>query len=142
MEAKLKSGLVVAGLLAVILVTLVMVIRQVRGPVHPQERVDWVCEGCEHFFTAPYTPENSVCPLCGGESVKTYIFYDADAGELFEFFRERPIDPEEPDRGELVKVPGGNWMRPDPGAEARYGFPVRPERTGDIRYAPPGSEYR
>ncbi len=135
---------VIIVLVAVIIVSLVVVVRHVTsGRSGPgEDMVDWVCEECEHFFVAPFTMGNLDCPECRGEAVKTYLFYDKATGELVELFREKPADPEREDGEILLKTPGGVWMREDRRIIEEYGWPVRVERPDDLEYAPPGSEHR
>ncbi len=134
------------GLLAVILIAGYFVVRQVTPTRYRPPDVDWVCEECDHMFVAPVQWEPRSCTRCPGEAVRTYIYYDMSTGELVELYREKPLPGGDPammgPEDRLVKVPGGEWMRVDYRLEAEFGFPVRVSNPENLRYAPPGSDYR
>ena len=135
----------IIGLLAVIVIAGYFVVRQITPTRYRPPDVDWACEECDHMFTAPVQWETRDCPVCPGEAVRTYIYYDTASGELIELYREKPhpdAGPEMLPEDRLVKEPGGEWRELDFRIETEYGFPVRVERPEDLRYAPPASEYR
>lgn len=146
MNSKGQGKGAIVGLLAVIVVAGYFIARQATPTRYRPPDVDWACEECDHMFTAPVQWETRDCPRCPGEAVRTYIYYDTAAGELIELYREKPApdaDPEMPGpEDRLVKVPGGEWRPVDYRIEAEYGFPVRVDNPEDLRYAPPGSEFR
>ena len=141
-----KNTVKMVVLLVVIAVALAFVIKAAIPTRYRPPDVDWACESCDHLFVARSYPHPGTCPRrgCGGEVVRTYIYYDTSTGELVEVYRDRPgisDDPMEPG-SRLVKVPGGEWGEFDYRIEVESGFPVPVKRPQDLKYAPPGSEYR
>jgi hypothetical protein len=136
----------IVGLLIVIVIAGFFIYKQLAPTRYTPPDVDWVCEECDYMFSAPAQWETRECPTCGGEAVRTYIYYDTETEELVEVYREKPApgadEMMDPMESRLVKVPGGEWHAFDLDAEAMTGFPVRVENPENLRYAPPGSEYR
>lgn len=146
MNSKGQGKGAIVGLLAVIIIAGYFIVKQITPTRYRPPDVDWACEQCDHMFTAPAQWETRECPRCPGEAVRAYVYYDTAAGELIELYREKPLPDADPEmmgpEDRLVKVPGGEWERVDYSVEAEYGFPVRVDNPEDLRYAPPGSEYR
>ncbi len=145
MNCKGQGKGAIIGLVAVIVIAGYFVIRQISPQRYTPPNADWACEECDHRFVAPIQIEPRECPRCPGEAVRTYMYYDTARNELIELYREKPHPDAHPEMIEedlVVKVPGGEWMEPDPRIEAEYGFPVPVENPEDLQYAPPGSEYR
>lgn len=139
-----------AGLIVVIVLAGFFIARQSgvgTGPRVPQ--ADWACEECDHRFTDAIRLEPRECPVCGGEAVRSYMFYNEETGELVEVYRAKPdpdVDLEAMDLPAeaflLVKKPGEEWREPDERMEIEFGIPVRVEDARHLRPAPPGSRYR
>ena len=137
----------IVGLLVIIVLAGFFIVRQIIPTKSRPLDVDWACEQCDHMFTAPEQLDNRDCPQCGGEAVRSYIYYDTAKGELVELYREKTMPGLDPDmligqEHRLIKVPGGEWMRIDYNIQFQYGFPVRVANPEALEYAPPGSEHR
>jgi hypothetical protein len=150
MNSKGKTKGTIASLLAVILISAYFIYKQQSPARYTPRGADWACEECGLLFTAPAIQGVRKCPECGGEAVRTYIYYNSGTDELIEVYREKYVKPADLPPGDeadtmerLIKEPGGKWHRPDIKAEAeRGGLPVDVDNPENLIYAPPGSKYR
>lgn len=91
-----QSRGVVIGLAAVIVIAGYFVVTRATPQRTAVRAADWVCEDCGHMFIARQETGVRRCPVCPGEAVRTYIYYDAAKDDLIELYREKPVEGADP----------------------------------------------
>ena len=144
-----QNPVTVVVLLLVIATAIAFFIRSALPKRYPRQKVDWLCETCNHQFIDKSQTEPMKCPKCGAEAVRIYYYHCSLHDHIFEAYRSKPDPdaiPEEfglhempPPEHMLYKAPGEDWTK---------SFPKKiacPEGNSDrktITYCPVSSELR
>lgn len=157
MDGTKQNPLVLIILAAIIIVSLVFIIKSAMPKRYRTPIADWVCDDCGYYFTAPREPGPIVCPQCGGEAVHAHFYWCEVHNHMFEAYRTKP-NPEFVNSlpegevnipptispmmgGMLYKLPYGEWMTEQEWFSFLRNYNITcPEGNNDpktLRYYPP-----